>query len=65
MKLFRKAATFVGEDWQALIKYPAIGVVLECTGDPVAAIEHCLFAFDEGEHVVNAAVEAEPYAVWP
>ncbi len=54
-----KGSTFIGDNWQALIKDPAIDVILECTGDPVAAVEHCLFAFDEGKHVVNATVEAD------
>src|SRR6478735_5933370 len=33
--------THVGDDWGALGAHPAIGIVVECTGSPVAAVEHC------------------------
>src|SRR5690349_24716365 len=32
-------ATHVGDDWQALLSHPAIDVVVECTGAPIAAVE--------------------------
>jgi predicted homoserine dehydrogenase-like protein len=51
--------THVGEDWRALVRHPAIDVVVECTGHPAAAVEHCLEAFAHGKHVVNVTVEAD------
>ena len=51
--------THVSEDWQALVRHPKVEVVVECTGHPLAAVEHCLAAFSEGKHVVNVTVEAD------
>jgi predicted homoserine dehydrogenase-like protein len=53
--------TFVGDDWQALVRHPAIDVIVECTGSPVAAVDHCLEAFAHGKHVVNVTVEADAF----
>ena len=33
-------STHVGEDWQALVRHPTIDVVVECTGHPIAAVDH-------------------------
>ena len=57
----KTGATHVGEDWQALVRHPAIDVVVECTGHPVAAVDHCLEAFAHGKHVVNVTVEADAF----
>src|SRR5437868_4705620 len=54
-------ATHVGDDWRALVSHPAIDIVVECTGSPVAAVEHCLAAFANGKHVVNVTVEADAF----
>jgi predicted homoserine dehydrogenase-like protein len=54
-------ATHVGDDWKALVAHPAIDVVVECTGAPIAAVEHCLAAFASGKHVVNVTVEADAF----
>ncbi|HVZ46716.1 MAG TPA: SAF domain-containing protein [Ramlibacter sp.] len=54
-------ATHVGEDWRALVAHPAIDVVVECTGHPIAAVDHCLEAFDHRKHVVNVTVEADAF----
>jgi len=51
--------THVGEDWCALTRHPAIDVIVECTGSPMAAVEHCLEAFRQHKHVVNVTVEAD------
>lgn len=51
--------TFVGDDWQALVKHPAIDIIIESTGSPIAAVDHCLEAFANGKHVVNVTVEAD------
>jgi predicted homoserine dehydrogenase-like protein len=57
----KSGATHVGEDWRALVSHPAIDVVVECTGHPPAAVEHCLAAFAHGKHVVNVTVEADAF----
>lgn len=57
----RNGTTHVGEDWTALVRHPAIDVVVECTGHPIAAVDHCLAAFDNGKHVVNVTVEADAF----
>ena len=53
--------TFITEDWRALVSHPAIDVIVECTGHPIAAVEHCLLAFNHGKHVVNVTVEADAF----
>jgi predicted homoserine dehydrogenase-like protein len=57
----KAGTTHVGEDWQALVRHPAIDVVVECTGHPIAAVDHCLEAFAHGKHVVNVTVEADAF----
>jgi predicted homoserine dehydrogenase-like protein len=56
-----KGITHIGEDWQALVRHPEIDVIVECTGHPIAAVEHCLEAFANGKHVVNVTVEADAF----
>jgi predicted homoserine dehydrogenase-like protein len=51
--------THVGEDWQALVAHPAVEIVVEATGNPIAAVEHALAAFKHGKHVVMVTVEAD------
>ncbi len=57
----KDGSTHVGDDWQALVRHPAIDVVVECTGHPIAAVDHCLEAFAQGKHVVNVTVEADAF----
>ncbi|MFT3954721.1 MAG: Gfo/Idh/MocA family oxidoreductase [Piscinibacter sp.] len=57
----KTGATHVGDDWQALVRHPAIDVIVECTGNPIAAVDHCLAAFDNRKHVVNVTVEADAF----
>ncbi|HYF16337.1 MAG TPA: Gfo/Idh/MocA family oxidoreductase, partial [Ramlibacter sp.] len=57
----KAGTTHVGEDWQALVRHPGIDVVVECTGHPIAAVDHCLEAFAHGKHVVNVTVEADAF----
>ena len=57
----REGTTWIGEDWEALVRHPAIDVVVECTGHPIAAVDHCLEAFAHGKHVVNVTVEADAF----
>lgn len=55
------AATPIVEDWQKLVSHPEIDIVIEATGNPVAAVEHVLAAFRHGKHVVNVTVEADAF----
>lgn len=57
----RTGATHLGEDWRALVRHPAIDVIVESTGNPVAAVEHCLEAFAQRKHLVNVTVEADAF----
>lgn len=54
-------ATWLTDDWQALVRLPQLDVVVECTGNPPAAVEHCLAAFEQHKHVVNVTVEADAF----
>jgi len=56
-----RGTTHIGDDWKALVSHPAIDVVVECTGHPIAAVEHCLEAYRHGKHVVNVTVEADAF----
>jgi len=49
------------EDWQKLVANPRIDIVIEATGNPIAAVEHILGAFRHGKHVVNVTVEADAF----
>ena len=55
------AATVIVEDWQKLVSNPEIDIVIEATGNPVAAVEHILGAFAHGKHVINVTVEADAF----
>jgi predicted homoserine dehydrogenase-like protein len=57
----RTGSTWITDDWQAVTREPGIDIVLECTGNPVAAVDHCLDAFAHGKHVVNVTVEADAF----
>ncbi|MFZ2651342.1 MAG: Gfo/Idh/MocA family oxidoreductase [Burkholderiaceae bacterium] len=57
----QQGSTHVLEDWQKLVAHPAIDVIVECTGSPIAAVDHCLQAFAHGKHVVNVTVEADAF----
>jgi predicted homoserine dehydrogenase-like protein len=57
----KTGTTHIGEDWRALVRHPAIDIVVECTGHPIAAVDHCLEAFANGKHVVNVTVEADAF----
>ena len=57
----KTGGTHIGDDWEALVRHPAIDIVVECTGHPIAAVDHCLEAFRHGKHVVNVTVEADAF----
>ena len=54
-------STNLSDDWQALVSHPAIDIVVEATGNPLAAVEHALAAFEHGKHVVMVTVEADAF----
>jgi predicted homoserine dehydrogenase-like protein len=55
----KERRTHIGEDWCALVSHPAVDIIIEATGNPVAAVEHALEAFRQGKHVVMVTVEAD------
>ena len=48
--------THLTDDWRALVSNPEIDIVVEATGDPIAAVEHALEAFRNGKSVVMVTV---------
>jgi predicted homoserine dehydrogenase-like protein len=55
----KSGATHVSDDWEALVSHPLIDIVVEATGNPLAAVEHALAAFRFAKHVVMVTVEAD------
>ncbi|MDH4094538.1 MAG: SAF domain-containing protein [Betaproteobacteria bacterium] len=53
--------TPITEDWRKLVSSPQVDIVIEATGNPVAAVEHVLEAFRQGKHVVMVTVEADAF----
>lgn len=53
--------THVTDDWTSLVRHPAIDIVVEATGNPMAAVDHALEAFRHGKHVVMVTVEADAF----
>ncbi len=51
--------THIGDDADALIAHPGVDIVVECTGNPVAAVDHLLATFAAGKHAISATVEAD------
>jgi len=41
----KEQRTHVSDDWRALVAHPAVEIVIEATGNPVAAVDHALAAF--------------------
>ena len=56
---FQSGMTHVGDDAMALIGHPAVDIIVECTGNPIIAVDHALAAFAAGKHVIGATVEAD------
>ncbi|HEY4370760.1 MAG TPA: Gfo/Idh/MocA family oxidoreductase [Burkholderiales bacterium] len=56
-----KGNTYVSDNWEALVSHPQVEIIVECTGNPIAAVDHCLAAFRNGKHVVNVTVEADAF----
>lgn len=57
----KDGTTHIGDDWRALVSHPQIDIIIEATGHPVAAVDHALFAFEQGKHVVMVTVEADAF----
>jgi predicted homoserine dehydrogenase-like protein len=55
----RTGQTHLSDNWEALVAYPAIDIVIEATGNPPAAVEHVLSCFKNKKHVVMVTVEAD------
>ena len=53
--------TFVSDDWRTLVTRGEIDILVECTGNPIAAVDHCLEAFRQGKDVINVTVEADAF----
>jgi predicted homoserine dehydrogenase-like protein len=53
--------THLSDDWQALVSHPGIDIIIEATGNPMAAVEHALAAFEQGKDVVMVTVEADAF----
>ncbi|MGH8686871.1 MAG: Gfo/Idh/MocA family oxidoreductase, partial [Burkholderiales bacterium] len=53
--------THISEDWRKLVASPGVDIVIEATGNPIAAVEHALEAFRQGKHVVMVTVEADAF----
>ena len=51
----------ISDDWEKLVADPNVDIVIEATGNPVAAVEHILAAFRNGKHVINVTVEADAF----
>src|SRR5690348_13036605 len=46
----KTGGTHVGEDAAALIKHPAVEIIVEVTGNPPAGVSHALMAFGHKKH---------------
>jgi predicted homoserine dehydrogenase-like protein len=53
------SSVLISEDWEKLVADPQVDIVIEATGNPVAAVDHILAAFRHGKDVVNVTVEAD------
>src|SRR4051812_1882059 len=56
-KALKEKTTHIGDDWEALIRHPGIDIIIESTGNPPAAVEHALKAFENRKDVVMVTVE--------
>ena len=54
-------STFLTDQSDLVINCPHIDIIIECTGNPVAAVAHALAAFAAQKHVINATVEADAF----
>jgi len=57
----KSGRTHIGEDAAALIAFSETDIIIECTGNPIAAVDHILAAIRAGKHVINVTVEADAF----
>lgn len=55
----KRRTTYITDNWEQLVSFGPIDVIVECTGNPIVAVKHCLSSFSAGKHVVNVTVEAD------
>jgi predicted homoserine dehydrogenase-like protein len=55
----KERRTHLSDDWERLVSHPSIDVVIEATGNPIAAVTHALAAFHHSKHVIMVTVEAD------
>jgi predicted homoserine dehydrogenase-like protein len=55
----KERRTHLSEDWRALVAHPMIDIVIEATGNPIAAVTHALHAFRNRKHLIMVTVEAD------
>ena len=53
--------TFITDDPVYLIADDRIEIIIEATGDPLAAVDHIISALDAEKHVINVTVEADAF----
>jgi len=54
--------TWVGDDTEQLIRHPALEIVIDATGNPLAGIVHALKSIANGKHIIMVNVEADALA---
>lgn len=57
----KNQSTFVHDDWLASVTHPQIDIIIESTGNPMAAVTHILGAMKNGKNVINVTVEADAF----
>jgi predicted homoserine dehydrogenase-like protein len=58
----KSGKTYLTTDAEAMIRHPAIEVIVEATGDPRTGIRLCQLAIKNGKHIVMVNVEADAVA---
>jgi len=53
--------TPITQDWRKVVSSPEVDIVIEATGNPIAAVEHVLECFRQGKHVIMVTVEADAF----
>src|SRR5260221_5105921 len=53
----KQKSTHLADDWRALVAHPGIDIVIEATGNPIAAVGHAPAAVRHGKHLVMGTVE--------
>ncbi len=51
--------TFLTDDWESLVTHSKIEIIIEATGNPIAAVEHVLKSIANGKDIVMVTVEGD------